>query len=254
VVGRLGAGRAQRVERRRAESVAHPDRECRWARVRSPVVVEPDFLRRTRSSYDGIAEYYAAWIRDELAGRPVERGVLAAFAELARASGGPVADVGCGPGRMTAHLAGLGVPAFGIDLSPGMVAVARRTHPQLRFAEGSMLALDLEDGSLGGVLAWYSTIHVPDDLLPAAFAEFHRVLAPGGHLQLAFQAGDEPRHLTDAGGHAVDLVFHRRQPDRVAELLTAAGLSQVARTVREPDTGGATPELTPQAFLLARKP
>jgi SAM-dependent methyltransferase len=218
-------------------------------------VTEPDFLQHTRSSYDTIAEEYAVWIRDELAGRPVERGMLAAFAELVLASGaGPVADVGCGPGRMTAYLTGLGLSVFGIDLSPGMVEVARKTHPGLRFEEGSMLGLDLEDGSLGGLLAWYSTIHVPDDLLPAVFAEFHRVLAPGAHLQLAFQTGDEPLHLTEARGHEVALVFHRRQPAQVADLLTRAGLVPLAHTVREPDTGGEFPERTPQALLLARKP
>ena len=42
---------------------------------------------------------------------------------------------------------------FGIDLSPGMIEVARRTYPGLRFEVGSMLALDLPDASLGGVLA-----------------------------------------------------------------------------------------------------
>lgn len=52
---------------------------------------------------------------------------------------------------------------FGIDLSPQMVVVARQEHPGLRFEEGSMLALDLRDASLGGLLARYSTIHIPDE-------------------------------------------------------------------------------------------
>lgn len=59
-----------------------------------------------------------------------------------------------------------------------------------------MLALDLPDG----VLAWYSTIHVPDERLPEAFAEFHRVLAPSGYLLLAFQAGEGSEHATEALG------------------------------------------------------
>ena len=102
-------------------------------------------------------------------------------AELVRAGGnGPVADVGCGPGWVTAILARLGLDAFGVDLSPRTIALARRTHPHLRFEVGSMLALDLADGSLGGLLACYSIIHVPWELRPKLFAEFHRVLAPGG--------------------------------------------------------------------------
>jgi hypothetical protein len=42
-----------------------------------------------------------------------------------------------------------------------MIAAARRTYPGLRFAEGSMTALDLADGELGGMIAWYSIIHTP---------------------------------------------------------------------------------------------
>src|SRR5580704_12500911 len=93
-------------------------------------MTEPDFLRDTRASYDAVAVAYAERFGDELDARPLDRGMLAGFAERVRAAGsGPVADVGCGTGRVTAYLDGLGVPAFGIDLSPGMIDVARRTYP-----------------------------------------------------------------------------------------------------------------------------
>ncbi|WP_258175178.1 class I SAM-dependent DNA methyltransferase [Actinopolyspora mortivallis] len=180
--------------------------------------------------------------------------MLGGFAELARSADGPVVDVGCGPGRVTAHLDTLGLPVFGMDLSPEMVAEARRRHPTLRFDEGSMLALEYEDGSLGEIVAWYSIIHVPDEHLPAVFAEFRRVLTAGGFLQLAFQTGEGIKHRTEAAGHAISLDFHRRRPERVAELLERAGLSVRARLLREPDEEGDFPEETPQGFLLARKP
>ncbi|WP_299535324.1 class I SAM-dependent methyltransferase [uncultured Streptomyces sp.] len=219
-------------------------------------ISEPDFVRDTRASYDRLAADYAARFQDELAAKPVERALLAAFAETVRATGGgrPVADVGCGTGRVTAYLHGLGADVFGVDLSPGMLAEARGRHPGLRFAEGSMLALDLADGSLGGLLAWYSTIHVTDDLLPDVFAEFRRVLAPGAHALLGFQIGAEPARYEEAWGHRVRLDFHRRTPERVEGLLTAAGLEIRARTVRQPDTEGEFPESTAQAVVLARRP
>jgi SAM-dependent methyltransferase len=218
-------------------------------------VTEPDFLRDTRASYDAIATVYAERFRDELAARPLDRAMLAGFAELVRAAGaGPVADVGCGPGRVTGYLNDLGLPVFGIDLSPEMIAVARRTYPGLRFEVGSMLALDVPDAALGGVLAWYSVIHVPDERVPEAFAEFCRVLAPGGLVLLAFQVGDEVVHVAEARGHPVALDYRWRQPEWVAELLGRAGLAVRAQLLRQPDDDGDFPEREQQAFLLARKP
>lgn len=219
-----------------------------------PGVTEPGFLSATRASYDAVADDYADRFQDELAAKPLDRAMLAAFAELVTASGGgPVADIGCGTGRVTAHLAGLGLSVFGIDLSPGMLAVARRLYPGLRFEVGSMLELDLPDGSFGGVLAWYSIIHVPRGRLPVVFAEFRRVLAPGGYLQLGFQTGDETVHRTEGLGHAIELDFHLRQPEHLTGLLTEAGLAVRARLLREPDEDDFT-ERSPQAFILARKP
>jgi SAM-dependent methyltransferase len=209
-------------------------------------------LDATRASYDTAAADYAEILRDQLESKPLDRAMLAAFAGHVRAGGGgPVADLGCGPGRVTAHLEALGLDAFGIDLSPGMVAVARRDHPHLRFEVGTMTALDtIKDDSLAGALAWYSTVHTPVDELPLFFSEFHRVLAPGGHLLLAFKVGDDHVHLAHAYGHDLDLDVHRFPPERVAELLRAAGFVEVARLVREAEA----PEKTAQAFILARKP
>lgn len=100
-------------------------------------------LEDTRTSYDTVAASYADQVRDLLDDTPEERAVLALFAELAKSrGGGSVADVGCGPGRITAHLCRLGVDASGIDLSPGMIGVARRDHPGLRFELGSMTDLE----------------------------------------------------------------------------------------------------------------
>ncbi|GGS21963.1 methyltransferase [Streptomyces nojiriensis] len=216
-------------------------------------MTETSYLSSVRASYDAVAVDYARLLSAELAGKPLDRAMLAAFAEYVRddAGGGgrAVADLGCGPGRVTAYLDGLGVRAFGVDLSPAMVAVARRTYPGLRFEVASMAALDVADGVLGGVLAWYSTVHTPPSGLPALFAEFTRVLAPGGHLLIAFKAGDERIRLEHAYGHPVDLHVYRTPPELIAGLLAGAGLTEVARVVREAGPG----ETSPQGFLLARK-
>ncbi|MET9464504.1 class I SAM-dependent methyltransferase [Streptomyces sp. NPDC006544] len=210
-------------------------------------------LSTVRASYDAVAADYARLLSTELARKPLDRAVLAAFAECVRGedpSGGRVvADLGCGPGRVTAHLDGLGVRAFGVDLSPAMVAVARRSYPGLRFEVGSMGALDVADGVLGGVLAWYSTVHTPPSELSPLFAEFARVLAPGGYALIAFETGDEKIRLEHAYGHPVELDVYGAPPEHVAALLADAGLAEVARLIREPDAQ----ERSPQGFLLTRK-
>jgi SAM-dependent methyltransferase len=213
-------------------------------------MTDTDFLTRTRVFYDAIAEDYAEHFRGEDTAKPLVQAILAAYAELV--AGGTVADLGCGPGRVTAHLASLGLDVYGLDLSDAMLAIARREHPELRFERGSMLELELPDGALGGIVSWYSSIHTPADRLPALFAEFHRVLAPGGPLLVAFQVGDEPLRLERPFGHPVTLDFRRRQPDDVARLLTTAGFALHSRTVSERDESRG--ESAPQAFLIARKP
>jgi SAM-dependent methyltransferase len=127
---------------------------------------------------------------------------------------------------MTAHLRALGVDAAGVDLSPGMVEVARRDHPHLRFSVGSMTALDVADASVTGLLAFWSLIHVPDDAVPTALAEFRRVLRPGGPLLVGFHAGTGSRLKTEGyGGHPMKVYVHRRQPDQVAGWLREAGFT-----------------------------
>lgn len=192
-------------------------------------------LSTTATAYDAVAARYAALPRGDLDALPLDRAVLAAFAEAVRGGGaGPVAELGCGPGRVTAHLRDLGLDVRGVDLSPVMIGLAREAYPDLRFEVGSMDALDLADGGLGGIVSWYSVIHTPPRQLPAYFGEFRRVLAPGGHLLLAF---------FESEGGPVTAFDHKVAPayrwpvDELAELACAAGFAEAGRMLREPQEG-----------------
>lgn len=199
-------------------------------------MVETDALSTTREAYDGAAAAYAELFRDTLWDSPLDRAILGAFAEFVRASGdGQVADVGCGPGHVTAYLGGQGLAAFGVDASPAMIALAREAYPSLRFDVGSMAALNIADGALAGVLARWSIIHTPPQEVPLVLAEFHRVLAPGGHLLVCFSASDNPSHPTQVFDHSVAPAY-RWWPDHLAAKLRQSGLAEVARMVSEPES------------------
>lgn len=192
-------------------------------------------LAVTGTAYDAVAGRYAALVAGELDALPLDRAVLAAFAEHVRAAGGGlVADLGCGQGRIGAHLAGPGIDVLGIDLSPALVEIARAAYPGPRFEVGSMHDLPLPDGAVAGIVAWYSLIHAAPGDLPSYFAEFARVLAPGGYLLAAFfEAANEP---VTGFAHQVTPAY-RWPADDLAALAAAAGLAEVGRMSREPRPG-----------------
>ncbi|MFJ4837910.1 class I SAM-dependent methyltransferase [Streptomyces sp. NPDC088746] len=203
---------------------------------------------RTRTAYDGVVELYASMFADRMETQPFARSMIGTFAELVRGTGNlRTADVGCGPGHLTAMLSDLGLDAFGLDLSPGMIGHARRAHPALRFDEARMEALPVEDGALGGVLAHYSMIHTPPGELPALLAEQVRVLAPGGLLMASFfgTEGPEPVRFDHKVAPAYSWPV-----EQFAELLTGAGLIPFARLLFDP----ASERGYLDTHLLARRP
>ncbi|MGW1024765.1 class I SAM-dependent methyltransferase [Streptomyces sp. NPDC002577] len=211
-------------------------------------MTEPSsYLAATADAYDAVAVLYAELVRNEFDALPLDRAMLAAFAEVTRATNaGPVAELGCGPGRVTAYLRDLGLDVFGIDLSPVMIDLARETYPDLRFEVGSMAALDLADGKLHGIVSWYSVIHTPPQDMPSYFAEFRRVLAPGSHLLLGFfESEGEPVAAFD---HKVTTAY-RWPIDELAGLAGEAGFIEVGRMLREPREG----ERFRRGHLLMRK-
>ena len=212
--------------------------------------MDDSWLSDTRTSYDTDAEGYAEQVRGLLGAKPYLRASLDVFAEsVRRVGGGLVADVGCGPGHVTDYLHEAGLDAFGIDLSPAMVAIARRDHPGLRFDVGTMTDLDLADGSLAGLVAFWSVIHVPDEAVPGVLAGFRRVLRPGGLLLVGFHVGDTTQHTsTGYTGRPIDVDSHRRPLGRMTSWARDAGFTVEAELVVRPD------EPVPGAVFLARTP
>ena len=213
-----------------------------------------DYISGTQASYDAVAAAYADPLSDELRHKPLDRALLAAFAEQVRPAGSQrsrVWDVGCGPGQVTAFLALLELDAAGVDLSDGMVAQARARHPDLEFRTGSMTALPAPDGSWDGLVSFYSLIHLIDAAdVRTALAEVRRVLAAGGLLLLAVHAGEEVRHFAEWFGAPVDVSFRFFDPGWLSAELDRADFAIEALTRRQPYPGAEV--ATERAYFLAR--
>lgn len=186
---------------------------------------------QTRASYDKVAAEYARHLSAELDGKPLDRQLLAEFATSVV---GAVADIGCGPGHVTRYLRECGAEVIGIDLSPAMITEAQIANPSIPFVVADMRALPLADASLGGIVAFYSLIHIPETEHPAVLQEWHRVIQPGGRLLVSFHRGEESRHFDEWWGEQVNLDFRFFMTEAVVVALTEAGFSIDAVVEREP--------------------
>jgi len=224
-------------------------------RVTDSVSGEPGVAIGVQATYDAIARAYHDQLGNELVGKPLDRAILAAFTELA--GEGTIADVGCGPGHVTRFLAEQNARVIGIDISPGMIAVARDHAPALPFAVASLLQLPAADGAWSGIIALYSIIHLTAGDREHACREFARAVRPGGWLLAAFHI-DSPdfdagqvNHLTTWFGKAVELDGYFLEPGDVAAKLQAAGFAVTATVIRSPRPDIEYPSR--RCYLLARR-
>ncbi len=210
----------------------------------------PDWYGDIVTTYDTVAEQYAADYFDELARKPFDRELLAKFVELIP-PGGRVCDMGCGPGHVARYLAGLGLNPLGVDISQSMVAVARKLNPNLQFEQGDMLCLQFADESFAGIAAFYSLIHIDRPRVPQALGELFRVLTKGGRLLAAFHAGEGEVHREEFHGHAVSFHATFFGIEELECSLQSAGFVVEESIDREPYD---FEYQSRRAYILARKP
>jgi ubiquinone/menaquinone biosynthesis C-methylase UbiE len=205
-----------------------------------------------RDAHDVLADWYVKQLAGLLESMPIERAVLDLFGELTLAAGvgNSVADVGCGTGRLIPYLAGRGLAPRGVDLSPGMVEVARRDHPGFGFEVADLRELPFPDAGLAGVVCWYSLIFLPPEARAGAFGELARVVKPGGYFVAAFKDGDgQRRRAGRTAGLGVEFDAYWLSATEMAQRVTDAGFSVVFQGGRPADEG----ESTPQGYLVARR-
>ena len=190
-------------------------------------------MQSVRDGYDRISGAYASRYVNELEHKPLDRQLLNRFVTEVEGRG-EVCDMGCGPGHVARYLWGAGARVFGLDLSPRMVEQARKLNPHISFQVGDMTALDLPDGGLAGIVAFYAIVNIPEGSLPKVFREIGRVLQPRGRLLLSFHIGDEVVHPDELLGQPNSMDFFFFQPLSITRLLETAGFSVEDMIEREP--------------------
>ena len=215
-----------------------------------PQFMDDETTRSIRESYDRLAEEYTRRIADELQHKPLDRELLDRFAKETRGRG-DVCDMGCGPGHVARYLRDAGASVFGLDLSPGMLEQARKLNPDISFREGNMLALDIPDGTLAGVTAFYAIVNIPRKSVPLVLSEIRRVLQSSGLLLLAFHTGNEVLHEEELWGQRISMDFLLFQPSEIGLDLEKAGFTIEEIVEREPYPDVEYPSR--RAYIFARK-
>lgn len=185
----------------------------------------PDHLSKTRAAYD---EWAKDWTAQTIA---QSLDLLKVF--VAACDEGPILDLGCGPGW---HLEHLGPNAVGLDLSAGMLSIASERAPGHALLLGDLTRLPMLRGSLAGVWASRTLVHLSNSDVPIALAGVHDALAPGGQL-----AGIVFRGSWDLATSPTEQfpgrTFSAWDPDEFAEVLAGAGFAlHELHLPRAPDT------------------
>jgi SAM-dependent methyltransferase len=145
-------------------------------------------IAHVRDAYAARSEEYAALFGTIDAAAEQDREYVLAWA---RGIEGRIVDLGCGPGQWTNYLHEDGLEVEGVDPVPEFVDIARQQYPAAAYHVGHADRISEADGSLGGVLAWYSLIHTHPDRIDALLTEIARCVRPDGGLAIGFFEGPE---------------------------------------------------------------
>lgn len=105
--------------------------------------------------------------------------------------GARVLDVGCGTGLPSAlQLTRGGCEVTGVDISPAMLARARRNVPEARFVEVDATELDSLPGPYDAVVAFFSLLNLPRSIIPRVLGMIHDALVPDGLFSLSMVESD----------------------------------------------------------------
>lgn len=184
---------------------------------------------RLRSSYDLVAVKYEERFRDELQGKARDRELLESFAGSV---GDPIVEIGCGPGHVGMFVRERGRRVVGLDLSHEMAKLASRQLDGAVTAD--MRSLPLRTAAVGGILAFYSVIHLRRLELESVLLAFHRVLRPAGRILLSAHEGQGEVGVAEFLGQPAPVAATLFELAELTEFASAAGFDVIRAERREP--------------------
>jgi SAM-dependent methyltransferase len=148
----------------------------------------------TLQAYDAAAEAFADDWDSQPAGTDLQALVRRFFTP------GPTADIGCGSGRDAAWLTANGFPTIGVDPSAGLLAEARRRHPDITFRTAALPELqDVAEGTFVNVLCETVIMHLEPSAVADSVRRLMDILQPGGTLYLTWRVTQGSDQRDDAG-------------------------------------------------------
>lgn len=172
------------------------------------------------------------------------------------AAGSRVLDLGCGSGTPTARqLAGAGFDVVGVDLSDGMVSLARKQVPAGEFHRADIADLrpggPLDLGRFDAVVAFFSLLMLPRAEIPLALRTVHHLLVPGGLFALSMVEADVDDFSIPFIGESIRVSGYLR--DELRDVVEAAGFEITGESsyTYAPATADVQPEV--QIFLRCRR-
>lgn len=192
-----------------------------------------------KETYNRIAE---DWHRDHTGDNWWVEGTDSFIQKLPH--GARVLDVGCGSGTKSKYLADQELKVIGIDISDGLLNIARHEEPRAEFRELSMADLDSMPETFDGVFAQASLLHIPKKEAGEVVKKMANRLVPGGFLYIAVKESredkpDERVEREDDYGYEYERFFSYFTMEELECYLTEAGLEIVSKS-RNPNPSGKT--------------
>lgn len=176
--------------------------------------------KMARIAYDHVAWKYFRLFHDEMEQKEFDRRLIGSFCK-----GFPrdavFCDAGCGPTALISrYLYRLGYQVFGIDLSEKCIEIARSNYPDIDFYLMDMANLSLADESVDGIIAFYSIIHTPKQVISQIFQECCRVIKDGGKLLVVVKEGEAEGYVSELLDEPVEIYLSEFREEEIAAYFT----------------------------------